>query len=49
MHGGSLTHNAHHLACSSLDYDPDLQHIPEVFAVSSKFFNSMKSIFMGGY
>ncbi|KAJ6879501.1 delta8-sphingolipid desaturase [Populus alba x Populus x berolinensis] len=26
------THNAHHLACNSLDYDPDLQHIP-VFAV----------------
>ncbi|KAJ7007760.1 hypothetical protein NC653_006707 [Populus alba x Populus x berolinensis] len=22
------THNAHHLACNSLDYDPDLQHIP---------------------
>ncbi|KAL0714958.1 hypothetical protein Bca4012_021937 [Brassica carinata] len=38
------THNAHHLACNSLDYDPDLQHIP-VFAVSSKFFNSMTSRF----
>ncbi|KAF5731760.1 hypothetical protein HS088_TW18G00445 [Tripterygium wilfordii] len=25
------THNAHHIACNSLDYDPDLQHIP-VFA-----------------
>ncbi|KAJ6955457.1 delta(8)-fatty-acid desaturase 2-like [Populus alba x Populus x berolinensis] len=22
------THNAHHLACNSVDYDPDLQHIP---------------------
>ncbi|KAK3434928.1 hypothetical protein EUGRSUZ_D02331 [Eucalyptus grandis] len=22
------THNAHHLACNSLDHDPDLQHIP---------------------
>ncbi|KAE8657680.1 Delta(8)-fatty-acid desaturase [Hibiscus syriacus] len=21
------THNAHHIACNSLDYDPDLQHI----------------------
>ncbi|KAL0848580.1 hypothetical protein Bca101_021827 [Brassica carinata] len=38
------THNAHHLACNSLDYDPDLQHIP-VFAVSSKFFTSMTSRF----
>ncbi|MBA0592433.1 hypothetical protein Gorai_009415, partial [Gossypium raimondii] len=28
------THNAHHIACNSLDCDPDLQHIP-VFAVSS--------------
>ena len=40
------THNAHHIACNSLDYDPDLQHIP-VFAVSTKFFNSITSIFYG--
>ncbi|KAL6493984.1 Delta 8 Fatty Acid Desaturase [Orobanche gracilis] len=40
------THNAHHLACNSLDYDPDLQHLP-VFAVSSKFFNSITSVFYG--
>ncbi|CAL0312245.1 unnamed protein product [Lupinus luteus] len=40
------THNAHHIACNSLDYDPDLQHIP-VFAVSSRFFTSMKSCFYG--
>ncbi|KAL5572024.1 hypothetical protein UlMin_021621 [Ulmus minor] len=40
------THNAHHLACNSLDYDPDLQHIP-VFAVSSKFFHSITSVFYG--
>ncbi|KAM1252570.1 hypothetical protein ACFX13_041397 [Malus domestica] len=40
------THNAHHIACNSLDYDPDLQHIP-VFAVSAKFFNSITSIFYG--
>ncbi|TYI50790.1 hypothetical protein E1A91_D12G127400v1 [Gossypium mustelinum] len=33
------THNAHHIACNSLDCDPDLQHIP-VFAVSSWLFNS---------
>lgn len=38
------THNAHHLACNSLDYDPDLQHIP-VFAVSTKFFSSLTSRF----
>ncbi|KAK6920060.1 Fatty acid desaturase domain [Dillenia turbinata] len=40
------THNAHHIACNSLDYDPDLQHIP-VFAVSSKFFNTITSSFYG--
>ncbi|OAY49084.1 delta(8)-fatty-acid desaturase 2 [Manihot esculenta] len=40
------THNAHHLACNSLDYDPDLQHIP-VFAVSSRLFNSITSYFYG--
>ncbi|KAL6952172.1 stearoyl-CoA 9-desaturase [Sarracenia purpurea var. burkii] len=28
------THNAHHIAVNSLDYDPDLQHLP-FFAVSS--------------
>lgn len=38
------THNAHHVACNSLDYDPDLQHLP-VFAVSSRFFNSITSQF----
>ncbi|KAJ8750617.1 hypothetical protein K2173_015791 [Erythroxylum novogranatense] len=37
-------HNAHHIACNSLDFDPDLQHMP-LFAVSSKFFNSLKSCF----
>ncbi|KAJ9171454.1 hypothetical protein P3X46_014821 [Hevea brasiliensis] len=40
------THNAHHLACNSLDYDPDLQHIP-VLAVSSHLFNSIRSYFYG--
>ncbi|KAE9615517.1 hypothetical protein Lal_00018389 [Lupinus albus] len=38
------THNAHHIACNSLDYDPDLQHMP-VFAVSSSFFKSITSKF----
>ncbi|OAY62226.1 delta(8)-fatty-acid desaturase 1 [Manihot esculenta] len=40
------THNAHHLACNSLDYDPDLQHIP-VFAVSTCLFDSIRSYFYG--
>ncbi|XP_010251589.1 PREDICTED: delta(8)-fatty-acid desaturase [Nelumbo nucifera] len=39
-------HNGHHIACNSLDFDPDLQHIP-LFAVSSKFFNSLTSYFYG--
>lgn len=30
-------HNTHHIACNSLDHDPDLQHMP-LFAVSSKLF-----------
>ncbi|KAL6534012.1 hypothetical protein OROHE_013845 [Orobanche hederae] len=37
-------HNAHHIACNSLDYDPDLQHMP-FFAVSSKLFDSITSCF----
>ncbi|ONK68976.1 uncharacterized protein A4U43_C05F17990 [Asparagus officinalis] len=37
-------HNAHHIACNSLDFDPDLQHMP-FFAVSSKFFNSITSFY----
>ncbi|CAN1793739.1 Delta(8)-fatty-acid desaturase 2 [Linum perenne] len=40
------THNAHHLAVNSLDYDPDLQHIP-VFAVSNRLFDSIRSVFYG--
>ncbi|GKU88013.1 hypothetical protein SLEP1_g2328 [Rubroshorea leprosula] len=38
------THNQHHIACNSLDHDPDLQHIP-MFAVSSHLFNSITSYF----
>ncbi|KAL8495077.1 hypothetical protein ACS0TY_019296 [Phlomoides rotata] len=38
------THNAHHIACNSLDYDPDLQHLP-MLAVSSKLFQSITSRF----
>ncbi|CAO2835549.1 unnamed protein product [Amaranthus hypochondriacus] len=40
------THNTHHITCNSLDYDPDLQHIP-VFAVSSEFFYNLRSCFYG--
>ncbi|VFQ84723.1 unnamed protein product [Cuscuta campestris] len=37
-------HNAHHISCNSLDFDPDLQHMP-LFAVSSKLFQSIHSCF----
>ncbi|KAF5743191.1 putative fatty acid desaturase [Tripterygium wilfordii] len=37
-------HNAHHIACNSLDFDPDLQHIP-FLAVSPKIFSSFTSYF----
>ncbi|KAJ1442807.1 Fatty acid desaturase domain [Sesbania bispinosa] len=37
-------HNAHHIACNSLDFDPDLQHLP-FFVVSSRFFASITSCF----
>ncbi|XP_059634280.1 delta(8)-fatty-acid desaturase-like [Cornus florida] len=40
------THNAHHLACNSLDYDPDLQHLP-FLCVSTKLFQSITSCFYG--
>ncbi|KAE8662466.1 Delta(8)-fatty-acid desaturase [Hibiscus syriacus] len=33
------THNAHHIACNSLDHDPDLQHIP-VFAFTLNHFSA---------
>ncbi|XP_061366849.1 acyl-lipid (9-3)-desaturase-like [Gastrolobium bilobum] len=37
-------HNAHHIACNSLDFDPDLQHLP-FFVVSSRLFGSITSCF----
>nr|AFX86441.1 delta-6-desaturase [Microula sikkimensis] len=37
-------HNAHHISCNSLEYDPDLQYIP-FLVVSSKFFSSLTSHF----
>ncbi|PSS24236.1 Delta(8)-fatty-acid desaturase, partial [Actinidia chinensis var. chinensis] len=36
------THNAHHIACNSLDYDPDLQHLP-FFA---EFYKRYKNIYL---
>ncbi|KAK9749098.1 hypothetical protein RND81_02G102400 [Saponaria officinalis] len=38
------SHNAHHIACNSLEFDPDMQHMP-ILAISSKFFNSLNSYF----
>ncbi|KAI3687346.1 hypothetical protein L1987_81041 [Smallanthus sonchifolius] len=35
-------HTTHHIAVNSLEYDPNLQHMP-VFVVSSKFFDSITS------
>ncbi|KAF9602530.1 hypothetical protein IFM89_029829 [Coptis chinensis] len=40
------THTAHHIAVNSLDFDPDLQHIP-FLAVSSDIFKSLESVFYG--
>eukprot|EP00245_Coleochaete_scutata_P003319 TRINITY_DN1486_c0_g3_i1.p1 TRINITY_DN1486_c0_g3~~TRINITY_DN1486_c0_g3_i1.p1 ORF type:complete len:479 (+),score=68.99 TRINITY_DN1486_c0_g3_i1:93-1439(+) len=37
-------HNVHHITCNSIDYDPDVQHIP-VFALNAKFFSSRYSLF----
>ncbi|XP_039121146.1 LOW QUALITY PROTEIN: delta(8)-fatty-acid desaturase-like [Dioscorea cayenensis subsp. rotundata] len=39
-----LTHNAHHISCNNLNFDPDLQHMP-MFVVSSHFFKSLTSNF----
>ncbi|KAL6615107.1 hypothetical protein ACP70R_037377 [Stipagrostis hirtigluma subsp. patula] len=38
------THNTHHIACNSLDHDPDVQHMP-LFAVSPRLFDSLTSAF----
>jgi delta8-fatty-acid desaturase len=38
------THNTHHIACNSLDHDPDVQHLP-LFAVSPRLFSSLTSAF----
>mmetsp|Transcript_45720 Transcript_45720/g.97620 ORF Transcript_45720/g.97620 Transcript_45720/m.97620 type:complete len:469 (-) Transcript_45720:429-1835(-) len=36
------THNVHHIVTNSLEYDPDVQHLP-IFAVDSRFFQSLYS------
>lgn len=36
------THNVHHLVTNSVEYDPDIQHMP-FFAVTEKFFNNIYS------
>ncbi|CAD7956669.1 unnamed protein product [Amoebophrya sp. A120] len=36
------THNVHHLVTNSVEYDPDIQHLP-VFAVTEKYFNNIFS------
>nr|AAQ10732.1 delta-8-sphingolipid desaturase [Anemone leveillei] len=40
------THTAHHIAVNSLDYDPDLQHVP-FLAVSKDILSSLTSKFYG--
>lgn len=38
------SHNAHHIVTNSVEFDPDIQHLP-VFAVTEKFFKSVKSMY----
>lgn len=38
------THNVHHIVCNSLEFDPDLQHVP-LFAVSKDIFSSYYSFY----
>jgi len=38
------THNIHHVATNSLEYDPDIQHLP-IIAITEKYFNNIKSMF----
>jgi len=40
------THNVHHIVTNSVEFDPDIQHLP-VFAVTEKYFKSVYSIFHG--
>jgi delta8-fatty-acid desaturase len=38
------THNVHHVVTNSLEFDPDIQHLP-VIAVTEKYFENVKSLF----
>mmetsp|Transcript_71737 Transcript_71737/g.115818 ORF Transcript_71737/g.115818 Transcript_71737/m.115818 type:complete len:584 (+) Transcript_71737:117-1868(+) len=38
------SHNTHHVVPNSLEFDPDIQHLP-VFAVSDKYFNQIYSMY----
>jgi len=40
------THNVHHIVTNSLEFDPDIQHLP-IFAVTNKYFKSVFSLFHG--
>lgn len=38
------SHNAHHIVTNSIEFDPDIQHLP-VLAISDKFFKSIYSYY----
>lgn len=40
------SHNIHHIATNSLEFDPDIQHLP-VFAVTEKYFKNVFSRYHG--
>ncbi|KAJ7351734.1 hypothetical protein OS493_035799 [Desmophyllum pertusum] len=38
------SHNAHHIVTNSVEFDPDIQHLP-VIAITDKFFKSVRSMY----
>jgi len=38
------THNVHHVVTNSLEFDPDIQHLP-IIAVTEKYFDNITSLF----
>ena len=38
------SHNAHHIVTNSVEFDPDIQHLP-VLAITDKFFKSVRSMY----
>ena len=38
------SHNAHHIVTNSVEFDPDIQHLP-VLAITDKFFQSVRSMY----